>query len=136
MADVTNTVQGDSLQVAKEWFEYSKRDLDSAKYLLQMKPMPLEIICYHCQQSAEKALKGYLANKKISFQKIHDLGILLNSCINISPDFNKIKNECSRLTDYGVQARYPFAMEIEEADVSLALSDANAIWLFIQNELF
>ena len=34
MADVTNTVQGDSLQVAKEWFEYSKRDLDSAKYLL------------------------------------------------------------------------------------------------------
>jgi len=36
-------------------------DLGTAEYLQNMSPLPLEIICYHCQQSAEKYLKGYLA---------------------------------------------------------------------------
>ena len=40
-----------------EWLEYSKRDFDSATFLKNMKPLPCEIICYLCQQSAEKALK-------------------------------------------------------------------------------
>ncbi|WP_282433370.1 HEPN domain-containing protein [Desulfosporosinus sp. FKA] len=35
--------------------------LQSALFLLNMHPAPLEIICYHCQQSAEKYLKGYIA---------------------------------------------------------------------------
>jgi len=35
-------------------------DLNTAEYLKNMKPLPIEIICYHCQQSAEKYLKGYL----------------------------------------------------------------------------
>jgi HEPN domain-containing protein len=25
-----------------------------------MHPTPVEVICYHCQQSAEKYLKGYI----------------------------------------------------------------------------
>jgi len=29
-------------------------DLKTAEYLKEMKPLPIEIICYHSQQSAEK----------------------------------------------------------------------------------
>ena len=42
-----------------EWIAYSDMDIASAKHLCSMKPQPLEIICYLCQQSAEKALKAY-----------------------------------------------------------------------------
>ena len=37
----------------------NKTDLGVAKHLnSQYHPKPLEIICYHCQLSAEKAIKG------------------------------------------------------------------------------
>ena len=48
-------------EIANEWFSYEENDLNSAKFLLNMYPKPLEIICNHCQQSAEKYLKGFLA---------------------------------------------------------------------------
>jgi len=47
-------------EYVREWFDYADTDLASAEYLCGMHPKPLEIICYHCQQSAEKNLKGYL----------------------------------------------------------------------------
>jgi len=51
----------DNLKIANEWFTMADMDLSSAKYLQNMHPIPIEIICYHCQQSSEKYLKGYLA---------------------------------------------------------------------------
>lgn len=48
-------------ETAKEWFEIAERDLASAEFLQEMRPIPVEIICYHCQQSAEKYLKGSCA---------------------------------------------------------------------------
>ena len=46
--------------IAGEWFIFANNDLNSAKFLLNMKPLPLEIICYHCQQSAKNILKDIL----------------------------------------------------------------------------
>ena len=41
------------------WLEFAKTDLGVAKHLnSQYHPKPLEIICYHRQLSAEKAIKG------------------------------------------------------------------------------
>jgi len=45
---------------AQEWQRLGEMDLSSAEHLLTMKPVPVEIICYLSQQSAEKYLKGYL----------------------------------------------------------------------------
>ncbi len=47
--------------IALEWFKIAESDLASANFLRKMHPPPLENICYHCQQAAEKFLKGYLA---------------------------------------------------------------------------
>ncbi len=123
-------------ETAKEWFSYANRDLDAAETLTQnMHPVPVEIVCYHCQQSAEKFLKGFLENNKVPIQKTHDLGILATLCSQIDPNFQNISENCTRLTDYGVQARYPFALEIEEADMELALSDAKKIKEFVETAL-
>ncbi len=47
-----------NLDIAQEWFDIAEMDISSAKYLQNMQPIPREIICYHCQQSVEKYLKG------------------------------------------------------------------------------
>ena len=45
-------------QETKQWLDMADMDLGVAKYLMEnYYPKPLEIICYHCQQAAEKAIK-------------------------------------------------------------------------------
>lgn len=68
--------------IAKEWFNFANLDLKSARYLLNMKPQPIEIICYHCQQCAEKYLKGYIVMCGQSVLKTHDLVALNKQCIH------------------------------------------------------
>ena len=34
---------------SSEWLEFACMDLSAAEYLLTMYPLPIEIICYHCE---------------------------------------------------------------------------------------
>ncbi len=65
----------DKKEAAKEWFKIAESDLSSAVFLQKMRPTPVEIICYHCQQSAEKYLKGFLSLKE-EIQKTHDFSFV------------------------------------------------------------
>ncbi|SHJ95893.1 HEPN domain-containing protein [Tepidibacter formicigenes] len=121
--------------IADEWFDFAVNDLNSARFLLQMRPIPLEIICYHCQQSAEKYLKGYIALNGDKIIKTHDLTLLNKRCMNFDKDFQKIKDDCIELVDYGVQVRYPFNIELEEQDMKMAIESAERIEKFILDKL-
>lgn len=55
-----------------------------------MRPQPLEIICYHSQQVAEKLLKALLTAKDISFNKSHDLTYLFDLYGDTSTESSKI----------------------------------------------
>jgi len=50
---------------------------NSTEYLQGIHPIPVVIICYHCQQSGEKYLKGYLVLKDVEPPKTHDLRVLV-----------------------------------------------------------
>lgn len=58
-------------ELIQEWINFAKMDFLTAKHLYEyMYPKPLEIICYHCQQSIEKLLKGVLStSRNIMLQK-------------------------------------------------------------------
>jgi HEPN domain-containing protein len=117
----------DNNQISKEWFEFAEQDLNSAVYLLQMKPRPNEIICYHCQQSAEKYLKGYLVLEGEQVKKTHDLQYLCKLASKINEKLNDIEDDCIELTDYGVEVRYPFHIDVEDIDVDKAIKSAERI---------
>ncbi len=117
----------DNKDIAKEWFKIAEADLSSAEYLQNMQSMPTEIICYHCQQSAEKYLKGFLALNSEEIRRTHDLVILSKECRKYSEDFETIKEDCIILTDYGVNIRYPFPMDINESDMKAAINSAHRI---------
>ncbi|MBN2286696.1 MAG: HEPN domain-containing protein [Tissierellales bacterium] len=117
----------DNSQLAQEWFDIAEIDLSSAHHLLTMHPRPIEIICYHCQQSAEKYLKGFLVFNNHEVIKTHDLIILKKLCCEYDADFENLNEECLRLTDYSVNIRYPYTFDLNEEDMNLALKDADKI---------
>ena len=121
----------DNSQLAKEWFDIAETDLSSAKHLLTMHPKPIEIICYHCQQSTEKLLKGYLVLNNHEVLKTHDLMLLNNLCIEYDEDFQNLNEECLRLTDYSVNVRYPYQFDLNEDDMNIALKDAEKVQKFV-----
>ena len=43
----------DDRTIAEEWFKIAEMDIRTAEYLRNMRPVPIEIICYHCSQAAE-----------------------------------------------------------------------------------
>lgn len=47
-------------QAALEWIAKAERDLEAAKRMIVCVDPLLDTGSYHCQQAAEKALKGYL----------------------------------------------------------------------------
>ena len=69
----------------QQWFTFAQKDLAVAKHLRDtFYPEPMEIICYHCQQAAEKAIKGaYLACRLPGgIPRKHDLTFLLEQLKN------------------------------------------------------
>ncbi|MGD9677833.1 MAG: HEPN domain-containing protein [Vulcanibacillus sp.] len=118
---------------ALEWQKFAELDLNSAVYLLNMCPVPIGIICHHCQQSAEKYLKSYLVLQGINPPKIHDLDELCKLCSELFDDFKDIADHCSDLTAYGVQPRYPMELILEEKDMLQALNSVKIIQDFVLN---
>ena len=115
-------------EFVSEWFRFADTDLATAEYLLGMRPQPLEIICYHCQQSAEKYLKGYLIFNGIEEPpKTHDLNTLFSMCLKFEPRFNMIDKACAVLARYASMPRYPNEIEIDEGDTQRAIEYARQI---------
>jgi Uncharacterized conserved protein related to C-terminal domain of eukaryotic chaperone, SACSIN len=125
----------DKLSEPYRWFEYAQNDFDTATILAdQLKPK-FEIVCYHCQQCAEKMLKGYIAFKGGKLQKIHDLVVLCENCSSYDSDFEKILEHCSDLTIYASEVRYPNLLDIENYNMRNAMNDAAIIREFVFSKL-
>lgn len=125
----------DNDKIYEEWFEFAKIDLESAKFLINMYPKPIEIICYHCEQSAEKYLKGYLIKNGNKIERTHDLVLLNNKCRGFDSGFDIIEDACIELVPYGVQVRYPYQLDVTEDDMISAIECAEKIERFIKGKI-
>lgn len=125
----------DKITIVKEWLRFASNDINCAKHSLSMHPVPVEIICYLCEQAAEKALKGYLVYQNIEPPKTHILKLLCKMCTDIDKSFEEITKQCGNLTLYAVQPRYPFEIEITENDMKKAILDADRVMEFILQRL-
>jgi HEPN domain-containing protein len=107
-----------------EWFRYGDNDLTVAEHsALTLNPPPLEIICYHCQQAAEKYLKGYLVFHGVEeLPRAHNLMKLCELCSESDRLFDSIVSKCNVLNAYGVQPRYPDEIYIDAERTKIALA--------------
>ena len=116
---------------AHEWMRFARMDCEVANHAFHtMRPKPLEIICYHCQQAVEKALKAYLVAQYEEPPRTHDLNLLWGLCKNHDERFEAILQPCSGLNRYGIQPKYPHDLQLTEGDTALALRRAEAVLSF------
>lgn len=117
-------------QEVKQWIEMAEMDYGVAEHLYETYyPKPLEIICYHCQQAVEKALKAVIiaGGAQGGMPKSHDLSFLLNQKKNQVTVEEKFYDYADELTPYGVAVRYPSELFLEERHAADALKMAKEI---------
>ena len=96
------------MSVLGEWIEKAEADFQGATDLKRRRKAPLpDLVCYHCQQSAEKYLKAYLIAQGVVPPAIHDLNQLLLLCTHHDPTLVRFQALAQTLNPYGVLIRYP-----------------------------
>lgn len=103
---------------ARRWFGKADEDLRAARVLADAAPPLLPSAAYHCQQVAEKLIKGLLAAAENSLRKTHDLDALAEMAMREFPDLAEHLDFCRPLTSWGTIFRYPMI----DADAEMAPS--------------
>lgn len=78
-------MQPEKVRLVRQWIIKANRDLLAVSHLMDGNPPLLNAAVYHCQQAAEKALKGYLTWHDRPFQRTHNLSEL----VQLSSDVDK-----------------------------------------------
>jgi HEPN domain-containing protein len=65
------------------------------------------MVCFHCQQCAEKYLKGLLEELGLAIPKTHDLDQLLTFLLPHHSALRALRRGLTFLTNFAVGVRYP-----------------------------
>lgn len=102
---------------AKPWFQYALGDLRAAQMLSTAPNGLYPQIAYHCQQSVEKSMKGFLIYHGVRFQKTHNLVELLGLVTALDAHLSqKLEAASQFLNPFAVTFRYPDA-EVEPLSI-------------------
>ncbi len=118
------------------WLAKAERDLENARLLIRDQKRLLDIASYHCQQAAEKALKGFLTARDTVFPKTHALGELIDLCGGIQPTFEQLRSHAEILSPLAHEFRYPGdSSEPTPEEAAQALAMAEEVYRFCEEEL-
>ena len=106
------------------WLRVAESDRQAARLCLARDPPLADVAAFHCEQAAEKLLKGFLVRANIGFRKTHDLGALAASVIARFPAVEGLARPIERWTAWGVAYRYPTESEPEPEPTVAELNEA------------
>lgn len=91
-----------NLTLAEEWFKKANDDFAFAQYGLE--EGFYSHVCFLCQQTCEKCLKGYLVFNGIDPPRTHSLA---GMCETIAPGFLEMASGYDDLNIFYISSRYP-----------------------------
>jgi HEPN domain-containing protein len=97
----------EALREARDWVARAERDLLFAERAVDTAPILPEMAAYHAQQTAEKALKGFLTAHDVPFHRTHELVPLLAACLRLEPALQPLLGAAQTLSPYATRFRYP-----------------------------
>ncbi|MBU4273504.1 MAG: HEPN domain-containing protein [Planctomycetes bacterium] len=101
----------------RQWLRKAQIDLESARRLAGPADPFLDTAFFHCQQAAEKSVKGYLAFCDHPWVNTHNVKTLVRLAVTYESRFSQWKQAAERLTPYATDFRYPIeGPEIIEPD--------------------
>jgi HEPN domain-containing protein len=109
------------------WLDKASNDLKNAEIILtaRIESPPLDTVCFHCQQAAEKFIKAFLVHHGKQFPFSHNLADLVAICMQVDKTFATIQRKAEMLTPFAVEIRYPddFLMPtVQEAKEAYAIA--------------
>ena len=110
----------------------------SARALVALSEPATDTAVYHCQQAAEKALKGYLAFRDRPLERTHDLERLLELATALEPAFAPLEAQADVLNPYATAFRYPDTLGVQcpsVAEVNTAIAHAQAVCDFVLQQV-
>lgn len=114
------------------WFTIAKRDLDSARRLAAGPDPYLDTAIYHCQQAAEKAVKGFLVFHNLEFPKTHDIRKVVVLAEAVEPGFAAWLSAAELLTPYATAFRYTDdILDPSQDEFDQALQSASDLYTFV-----
>lgn len=120
------------VDLAKGWFAKADSDLADARRTIASSG-PYDTACFHCQQAAEKLLKGFLSFHGQPFPRTHDLEELGRLCEKIDPLLKLTTPDIANLTDFAVKLRYDSEFWPSQQDAAAALTVAELVRSSILN---
>lgn len=93
------------LDHARQMLSIARRDLKALGGMLDQETFAYEIFGFHAQQTAEKALKTWIAALGGTYGFTHDIGLLLDSLTKLGADCSRFA-DLPDLTVFAVHFRY------------------------------
>jgi HEPN domain-containing protein len=110
----------------------AQHDLATARKLAEGPDPLLDTAIYHCQQAAEKAIKGFLAFHDQAVVKTHDVRFLANHALLLEPGFEEWLEAAECVTPYATAYRYPDeVLEPEDDEFEAARKAATGLVGFV-----
>src|SRR5207248_1886363 len=94
-------------KTTREWVKKAEGDYVIARQAARSKVPLHDGVCFHCQQCAEKYLKGLMEELGLAVPKIHDLDQLRIKLAPHRPLPGSMQRGLVFLTDFAVETRYP-----------------------------
>ena len=91
----------------RRWVRKAESDLNGARQLRGGTPQLNDVICFHCQQAAEKYLKALLQQLGAAVPRTHDLADLLDLLLPHDATLRPLRRGLLFLTQFAVDYRYP-----------------------------
>jgi HEPN domain-containing protein len=124
------------IKEVQAWLAKAFHDLSSADWLLSSPDNLYNAVGFHCQQTAEKALKAYLVWQDEPFEKTHSLVALAGKCLRFDETFEELRQAATTLTPYAVTFRYPGDLpELTKEEADSALVYARQVLEFVYQRL-
>ncbi len=109
------------LAEVREWLHKATGDVRAAEICRGAQPPIPDAAAFHCQQAAEKAIKGFLTLHGRVFRKSHSIEHIGALALAVDPSLRAAMERASPLTEYAWKFRYPgtpgepSAAEVDEA---------------------
>src|SRR5712692_8540759 len=91
----------------REWVNKAEQDYVLAKQGSRSKVPVHDGVCFHCQQCAEKYLKGLMEELGLLVPKTHYLALLLTALLPHHPTLRPLRRGLLFLSVFAVDPRYP-----------------------------
>jgi HEPN domain-containing protein len=92
---------------ARRWLTKADEDIRSADLMLLAEPPLVEQAAFHCQQAAEKIIKGLLVAAAILVPRTHDVERLADLATPSYPPLRPMMDELVQTTAWNAATRYP-----------------------------